>query len=129
MFDAFGDGWNGGELTVTNGSTVYNFTLDNVNDDGIDSTLTFVVTNGAPLNLSWSSGVFDTEVSFIVYDYDGNIIYQDDFPGNGSLYSGFGFCPDCLKPTKVKIENVYDTRAKLRWTPVSLTPSLGWWVI
>ncbi len=129
MFDAFGDGWNGGELTVTNGSTVYNFTLDNINDDGIDSTLTFVVTNGAPLNLSWSSGVFDTEVSFIVYDYDGNIIYQDDFPGNGSLYSGFGFCPDCLKPTKVKIENVYDTRAKLRWTPVSLTPSLGWWVI
>ena len=37
MFDAFGDGWNGGELTVTNGSTVYNFTLDNINDDGIDS--------------------------------------------------------------------------------------------
>lgn len=129
MFDAFGDGWNGGSLKITSGAAVYNFTLNNIDDDGIDSSVTFVVTNGAPLNLSWSAGIFDAEVSFILFDYDGNIVYQDLFPGQGNLFSGIGFCPDCLKPVNVKIENVYDTRAKLRWTPVSLNPALGWWVI
>ena len=129
MFDSFGDGWNGGSLKITSGTAVYNFTLNNIDDDGIDSSVTFVVTNGAPLNLSWSAGIFDAEVSFILFDYDGNIVYQDLFPGQGNLFSGIGFCPDCLKPVNVKIENVYDTRAKLRWTPASLNPALGWWVI
>ncbi len=129
MFDSFGDGWNGGSLTITSGASVYNFTLNNFTDDGTDSTVTFVVTNGAPFTLSWTSGIFDPEVAFSILDYDGNLVFQDDFPTPGALFSGIGFCPDCLKPVNVKIENIYDTRAKLRWTPVSLTPSLGWWVI
>ncbi len=129
MFDSFGDGWNGGSLKITSGTTVYNFALNNIDDDGIDSIVTFVVTNGVPLNLSWTPGFFDSEVSFILFDYDGNIVYQDLFPSQGNLFSGFGFCPDCLKPIKARVENVYDTYAKLRWTPVSLSPALGWWVI
>jgi hypothetical protein len=130
MFDSFGDGWNGGSLVVISGSSAYNFTLlPPPFGDGMDSTVTFVVTNGEPLNLSWVSGFFDPEVSFVVIDYDGNIVYQTSFPSAGNLFTGVGACPNCLKPSNVKVENIYDTYVKLRWTPVSLTPALGWWVI
>ena len=39
MFDSFGDGWNGGELTITSGPNSQTFTLDNINDDGISNTV------------------------------------------------------------------------------------------
>ncbi|MBV6439772.1 MAG: hypothetical protein EPGJADBJ_01425 [Saprospiraceae bacterium] len=130
MFDSYGDGWNDGSLTITSGSTVYQFTLNGFPfDDGDDSTLTFIVTNGEPLVLEWNSGIFDEEVSFNVVDYNGNLVYETTFPDEGDLYDGIGFCPDCLKPANVQAENVYDTYAKVRWTPSSLVPSLGWWVI
>jgi hypothetical protein len=130
MFDSFGDGWNGGSLVVTSGSDAYNFTLNGFPfDDGVDSTVTFIVTNGEPLTLSWVSGFFDPEVSFVLIDYDGNIVYETSFPSAGDLFNGISSCPNCLKPKNVRTENVYDTYAKLRWTPVSLSPALGWWVI
>lgn len=130
MFDSFGDGWNGGTLTITSGATEYTFFLSGFpNDNGEDSTLTFVVTNGEPLLMEWTGGFFDEEVSFEIIDYDGNTIVEVSNPNGGTIYDGEAFCPDCLKPTNVKVENVYDTYVKLRWTPVSLTPSLGWWVI
>ncbi len=129
MFDSFGDGWEGGSLTITNGSNVYNFTLNNVDDDGIDSTVTFVVTNGAPLSVSWTPGFTDFEVSFVLYDYDGNVIYEGTFPNSGVVFTDIGFCPDCLKAKNLKTDNVYDTYAKLRWQPGSVDPVLGWWVV
>lgn len=125
LSDDFGDGWNDGKLVVNSGGTITTFTLN----DGYDSTLTFQVTAGAPLTLLWVSGDFDDEVSFTVTDYDGNQVYQITFPDEGMLFTGTGTCPDCIRPINVKAENVYDTYAKLRWTPVSLAPSLGWWVI
>lgn len=130
MFDTFGDGWNSGTLVITSGTTVYTFTLSGFPaDDGEDSTLTFIVTNGELLTLEWNSGFFDPEVSFNIVDYDGNLVFETSDPNEGTLFDGAGVCPDCLKPLSVKTENVYDTYAKLRWTPVSLVPSLGWWVI
>lgn len=129
MFDSFGDGWNNGLLTVTSGSTVYTFTMDNFNDDGFDSTLTFIVTGNAPLTLSWSSGFFDNEVSFELLNTDGDLVYGVGGPATGLLFSGTGVCPFCLKPSGLFTENIYDTRAKLRWTPTSPSPALGWWVI
>lgn len=130
MFDSFGDGWNGGVLKITSGATTYNFTLLSFpSDDGNDSTVTFLVTNDASLTFEWIGGIFDEEVSFTVLDYDGNTVFQTTNPNPGTLYDDTGFCPDCLKPLNAQVENAYDTYAKLRWTPASLTPSLGWWVI
>lgn len=130
MFDSYGDGWNNGTLVITSGTTVYSFTLFGFpTDNGEDSTVTFVVNNGEALNLEWNSGIFDYEVSFSLIDYEGNTVYQTTEPNEGTLFESVGFCPDCLKPTNVIAENVYDTYAKLRWTPASLVPSLGWWVI
>ncbi len=131
LFDSFGDGWNGGTVKITNGPNIYSFTLNNFDDDGIDSTIFFNVTAGLPLQLSWVPGAFVNEVSFKLYNNDGTLLYQSGVLGNvnASLYSTIVACPSCLKPTNVQIENVYDTKAKLRWSPAPASSVLGWRVI
>ena len=131
LFDSFGDGWNGGSVKIVNGPNIYTFTLDNFSDDGMDSTVYFTVTAGLPLQLSWSPGFFVSEVSFKLYNTDNTLLYQSGVLGNSpvSLYSTIAACPSCLKPTNVQIENVYDTKAKLRWSPAPASSAIGWRVI
>lgn len=133
MEDSYGDGWNGGVLTITSGTDVQNFTIDAPflgTGDGIDSTVLVNVITDAPLVLSWSGGTFDEEVSFTLLDYLGNVVYvTNGIPLEGIVFTGQGICPSCLKPAGFEIENVYDTRVKLRWTPVGASPTVGWWVI
>lgn len=129
MFDSYGDGWNNGLLTVASGATLQVFTMNNFTDDGIDSTLYFSVLNAEPLTFSWSPGFFDYEVSFAVYDYSGNLVFQSGVIQPGVLFSGVGVCPDCLKPENIVFENIYATHAKIRWTPVGVGPYVGWHVI
>ena len=131
MFDTYGDGWNGGVLKITAGPNTYTFTLDNFNDDGIDSTLYFDVTAGLPVVVFWSPGAFANEVSFNLYNNDGTLLHASGMLSTspGLLYTAIAACPSCLKPANVKIENVYDTRAKLRWSPAPSSDVVGWWVI
>ena len=127
MHDAYGDGWNGGLLTVLSGSTTNLFTLD---DDLATATVSFDVTSGAPVVLTWTPGDFDDEISFELYNNDGDLLYKVSYPKAGALYTGTGACVACLKPGNVIVDNVYDTRVKLRWTPAtgSSAPA-GWRVI
>ncbi|MEO6758537.1 MAG: hypothetical protein ABIO24_03715, partial [Saprospiraceae bacterium] len=131
MFDSFGDGWNGGVVKITSGPNTYVFGLDNFNDDGLDSTVYFPVNAGLPLLVFWTPGAFVNEVSFNLYNYNGDLIYQSGVLGSGPsiLYSTIAACPSCLKPANVKVENVYDTKAKLRWSPAPGSTALGWKVI
>ncbi len=129
MGDAFGDGWNGGTVTIINGDSTYVFGLNNLSDDGNDSTVIFSVKDGLPIILSWQPGFFDAEVFFSLYDADGTLLYFDSIPNQGALYNGIANCPSCYKPTKLTNENIYDTRAKLRWTNVNPVIPAGWYVI
>lgn len=129
MTDSYGDGWNDGFITITNGDSTYVFGLDNFNDDGLDSTVVFPITSGLPFKLSWSAGLFDQEVAFSLYDADGGLLYKDSFPSEGLLYNGLANCPSCYKPTKLTNANIYDTRANLKWTSVNPVPPVGWFVI
>ncbi len=52
MFDTFGDGWNGADLTVTFGSTSNSYTLL----DGTDSTVTFTVGVQDSVCINFTSG-------------------------------------------------------------------------
>ena len=132
MEDSFGDGWNGGVLSITTGTDTYDFMIDSPflgTGDGEDSTVVFLVNANVPLLLTWSAGFYDEEVSFTLVDNNGNVVYTSGFLEDGLLFIGQGVCPSCLKPVELKTENVYDTRAKLRWTPVGASPTVGWWVI
>ncbi|MCK6692928.1 MAG: fibronectin type III domain-containing protein, partial [Thermoanaerobaculia bacterium] len=126
MEDIYGDGWNDGLLTVTSGPDVYTFTLL----DGYDSTVTFSTNTGAPLKLSWTTGEYDDEVTLSLFNNDGDLLYSVTEPGAGTLYQDTAECVECLRPLNVVIENVYDTRARIRWTPgVGISMPVGWWVI
>lgn len=117
MLDSYGDGWNGGKLTITSGGNATTFTLDNINDDGIDSTLTFVVADGAPLVFSYTAGSFPWEVSFSVLDNTGAPFFQSVAPATGTLYTGTGDCIECGQPSGFAVENIWDNRVRLRWQP------------
>ncbi|MFN0217033.1 MAG: T9SS type A sorting domain-containing protein [Saprospiraceae bacterium] len=130
MHDISGDGWNGGFLTINSGGNSFAYTLNNTSDDGIDSTLTFVVLDGAPLNISFTSGGFPWEVSFFIYDNTGGLFLSSTAPNTGSIYQGTGDCISCGAPKGFSVENVWDTRAKLKWIPNgSANAPLNWRVI
>ena len=129
MKDSFGDGWNGGILVVTAGGTPTPFTLNNVTDDGLDSTVYITVQDGQPLTLLWTPGSFNNEVSFQLYDYEDNLAFSAAAPATGLLFSDTADCPSCLKPTGLVLENVWDTRARMRWTPGLNAPSSAVWAV
>jgi hypothetical protein len=128
MQDAFGDGWNGGLLLIKSGTTIDTVGMTNTVGNGHDSTVLVTITNGAPLTIIWLSGFFDSEVTFQLLNNDGTLVFKDSFPGVGVLYNGTGNCINCLKPSDLQAYNVYDTRAKIKWTPLSPNGA-GWWVI
>jgi len=125
MVDSWGDGWNGGTLTVTSGADVQTFTILT----GFTGTAVFNVNSGVPFVLSWTAGAFDNEISFTLLDDLGNTVYTSgNLVGGSILFTGTS-CTGCPKPTAFGIENIYDTRARLRWTPPASDPGVGWWVI
>ena len=131
MLDVFGDGWNGGVLTVVNAGNTYQFSLVNNIGNGADSTVTFPVTGGVPLVLSWSPGLFNGEVSFLLYNNDGDLLFEIANPTAGVVFlDPATVCVDCLKPRTILVENVWDTRARVAWQPAygSASP-VGWWVV
>lgn len=130
MEDSFGDGWNGGILTITSGTDVNTFTILPVfqGGNGLDSTVVFTLDTGLLLTLTWTAGTFDGEVSFTLLDADGNVVYSSDQLAAGVLFQGTS-CSDCPLPGNFVVENLYDTRARLRWTPPASGPAVGWWVI
>jgi hypothetical protein len=129
MFDLFGDGWNGGLLLIKTGTTTDTIGMDNISGDGKDSTVLVTIQSGAPLTLVWLPGAYDSEVRFFLYNNDGTLVFKDSIPGAGVVFTGTGACVSCLKPTGLKNVNVYDTHAKLSWTPSSTSTASGWWVV
>lgn len=132
MEDSYGDGWNGSVLTITSGTNVQTFTMVSPFTgigNGMDSTVVFNVNADQPLVLFWLPGIFDNEVSFTLLDNQGNVVYTSGALSAGILFTGVGVCPSCLKPGALSIVNIYDTRAKLKWTPVGTGTAAGWWVI
>jgi len=120
MFDSFGDGWNGGRLLVSHGGSIQEFSLLNVSGSGSDSTVYFTVQAGMPLILLWSSGLFDEEISFVLYDNEDGVVFSASNPKSGLLFILPKVqCYTCLRPLNLKVENIWDTRARLAWTTAS----------
>lgn len=117
MFDSFGDGWNGGLLTINSGGNISTFTLNNIDDNGSFKSVTFEVIFNAPLTISYTTGSFLNEVSFFIYDDLDNLFLQRIAPTTGIQYMGVGMCAPCGKPNNFGVQNIWDTRALLAWQP------------
>ncbi len=130
MNDAYGDGWNGGILTVTTGTQSTQFTLVT----GLADTMTFDVFDGLALKFAWAAGGFNAEVSYKILDNVGAVVSEASSPAmppSGVLYTGIGDCVACSPPLNFKVNDVWDTYVKLRWSanPNSLNPAIQWRVI
>ncbi len=96
MHDSFGDGWNGATVKVMlDGVLAQTITLTN----GFDGSQVFQVTSGQNIELVFTSGAYDYEITFELVDPCTNVIYaQTATPAAGTLYTGVVDC-NCSFPT------------------------------
>jgi len=89
MDDAAFDGWNGASLTVSvNGSAT-----DYAVPFGGQSIEIIPVQSGDPITLTYSQGFWENEVSYILTDDQGTIIFQDGpNPSPGQVWAGNATC-------------------------------------
>ncbi|PCI93441.1 MAG: hypothetical protein COB15_16360, partial [Flavobacteriales bacterium] len=83
MSDSWGDGWNGGYITVLiDGVSIGDYfgLSANSQDD-------FYASNGSTVQIQYTNGNYDNENSYILYDGDGNNLFSD----NPTLGTGIVF--------------------------------------
>lgn len=89
MIDSYGDGWNGGYLSVySNGDLISNYAAN-----GNGSTVSISLMNGNNISLEYNSGSWESENSYTLSDPDGNIVFSDGpSPSTGIVYSFISEC-------------------------------------
>lgn len=129
MFDSFGDGWNGGVLTVVSNGVTTTHTIAT----GGQATATFQVTAGQPVTISWAVGAFAFEPYFEVLDPDGIVIVAEGASITGAaipvgvVYDEIGYCPVCpalnINLVTVPMAQLTDSTALVNWPNQSLAES------
>ncbi len=89
MNDSYGDGWNGGYLTIT----VNGISLGNFSAAGYGSQNTISVCNSNSIQLNYTSGAYEEENTYSLYDASWNAIFTaGPNPAVGSAFNGIGNC-------------------------------------
>ena len=74
MHDSYGDGWNGAAVSFTfEGVLLGNYTID----DGAEGSATVPIPNGGNVVIGFTSGDWDSEITFEIYDASGALVYED----------------------------------------------------
>ena len=124
MHDSYGDGWNGGTLTVMQGSTVRaTLTLNGGNAGEAE-----VPVCSGEISFQWSSGNYDDEVSFTIYNADGTVMasISDASMLGGTFHTDTVVCPTCPRPRGLVASNVTNSSALITWSESSIATS---WVV
>ena len=108
LSDSYGDGWNGNQLVVafSDGTPSQNLTISN----GNSATYALEIGNGVHVTLSWISGSYSYECSFIVKYENGDIIYQAHAPSGGVLHE---FDCSCASSTPISVDPVTDLTGEI----------------
>ena len=116
--DSYGDGWNGGALTVTqNSATVGSIGLTSGSLDSLMVNLT----SSDPVTFTWSAGSYDSEVTIRIYDGSGTLMFTVSAPTSGVIYTMNTPCPTCLMPTHLTATGITDDGLTLHWSDASNT--------
>ncbi len=114
MNDEYNDTWNGAGVSILVNGTVVASTTGPANGVA-DDTLAFDAASGDTIALSnWSSGSYDSEISWAILDGAGTEIAAGGF-GDGTT-EVTGYCPSCLDPTDLAVSDVTTTTASVTWT-------------
>lgn len=95
LFDSFGDGWNGAELTVfidDKPTGPYSVSVGQASTASFD----IQICQGSNVTLSFASGAFDEEIEYQLFDNDGNLIFEDGpNPTIGVSFNTIANCSNC----------------------------------
>lgn len=127
LTDLGGNGWEPGSVvTVFAGSQQSTYSLF----AGSSQSYNINVQAGDSIRVVFNSPVFDAQAGVEIRDVEGNMLYSGTgFFGFASLYAGLAVCPSCPKPQNFQLEDVWDKRARFRWTPSSFSMLNGWMLI
>lgn len=89
MLDSWGDGWNGGYLTVY----IDGLFLDNFSASGNGSTETFEVSSGQVIDLVYTSGSWENENTYELLNPDNSVAFSDGpNPSTGLVFNMTSAC-------------------------------------
>ena len=116
--DSYGDGWNGGSLTVSqSGVELADFTVSSGSNDSI----AIPVVGNAPVTFTWNAGSYDSEVSFRIYDGSGVMMHYESTPSSGLVYTMTSPCPTCIASLGLVATNVTHDSIYVQWTAGNAT--------
>ena len=110
--DDYGDGWNGGYLTVMSGTSTIAVWDGPDGDDysyyAIEDSLILTVASNAPLSFVWSQGLYDDEVTIAIYNYAGVEIFNVEEPTAGTIFTWSNPCAEyCIPPSGLQWESEF----------------------
>lgn len=110
MEDTFGDGWNGGELTLRVNGVSTTFTVERDDNDGFFRVVFFPVSDGDVIELDYVRGGFPNETSFSILNNNDSLLYSngtvvgEDVIEGTNLVSIVVECEACAAPPANSIE-------------------------
>jgi hypothetical protein len=127
LTDLGGNGWEPGSVvTVFTGAQSANYSLI----VGSSQQYNINVQTGDSIRVVFNGPFFDAQAGVEIRDVEGNVLYANTgFFGFTTLYAGVSVCPACPKPQNFQLEDVWDKRARFRWTPSSFSMLNGWMLI
>lgn len=110
MEDTFGDGWNGGEVTVRINGVSTMYTLAPNDNGGFFRAVFFPVSNGDVIEIDYVQGGFPNETSFSILNNNDSLLYSNGAVVGEDVIEGTNLatiiveCEACAAPSANSIE-------------------------
>ncbi len=117
LHDSYGDGWNGGKITFSQGGNTQNFTVSS----GKEASYIVNLEKGVEATFTYTAGSYSYENSFEILAPDGSTFWSlSTGTGNSgasmSVTCGESTPISCVVPSELVIDNITENSAVLSWT-------------
>ena len=85
MYDSFGDGWNGASVDISVNGIISHSSIGSSFTTGSSSSYNLIVSDGDIISIpsgNWTSGSWDSEISWDIQDYNGTVIASGCHPSH-----------------------------------------------
>lgn len=128
LYDSFGDGWNGGYLTVSINGKPEQYAFE----DGAQQDYSILLIEGDSISIKFTPGVFPFENSFSLFDAEGTeLYYSGQDPDPDSIFRARADCPACpnLLSNALSITQIRHNRAQMKWITNDPAATSLLWVV